>query len=126
MSALRDRVLGALEAVKDPCSVATRRPMSIVDLGLLVGLEIDEQAGAVSIVLRPTTLGCVLMGSIMQASEEQARAVEGVHEVQVRLDLEAEWDPGSMSPRAAERLAAARADARRRLSLQPYSRAGRA
>ena len=112
---LHDEVLAALDRINDPCSVATRRPLSIVELGLLAELAVGP-GGGVRVVLRATSPSCVLIGSIMEAAETRVRAVPGVRDVVVELEVGSEWSPERMTPAGAAKLDAARRDARRALT----------
>jgi metal-sulfur cluster biosynthetic enzyme len=109
---LRDAVMDALDGVLDPCSVATRRPLSIVELGLLVDLSVGAD-GDVRVVLRATSPSCVLIASIMEAAETRIRAVPGVGAVAIELDVTSDWTPERMTSGGAEKLEAARREARR-------------
>jgi metal-sulfur cluster biosynthetic enzyme len=120
---LADRVLAAVRTIEDPCSIATRHPVDIVDLGLLVDLGIED-GGDVRVTLRPTSGSCTLIGSIMQAVQEQVSAVDGVHDVNVELDLHSMWTPDEMTESGKQRLAAARAKRiaeLRALGVRPYA-----
>jgi metal-sulfur cluster biosynthetic enzyme len=111
MSTLDADVLAALDGIHDPCSVATRRPLSIVELGLLVDLTVGPFRD-VRVVLRATSPSCVLIGSIMEAAETRVRAVPGVRDVAIELDLSGDWSPEHITPAAAAKLDAARQGAR--------------
>jgi metal-sulfur cluster biosynthetic enzyme len=108
---LREAVMRALHGVLDPCSVATRRPMSIVDLGLLVDLAVGPE-GDVRVVLRATSPSCVLIGSIMEAAETRVGAIPGVASVSIALDVTSDWTPERMTADGAASLEAARRRAR--------------
>jgi metal-sulfur cluster biosynthetic enzyme len=88
----------ALSAVYDPCSVAAGRPVSIVDLGLLVSADLDDE-GELTIVLCTTFPGCTMAPHFTRAAEEQAREIPGVRSVRVRVDPEHTWTPSAASTR---------------------------
>ncbi|MFT4083202.1 MAG: iron-sulfur cluster assembly protein [Nocardioides sp.] len=114
---LQDDVLATLDGIHDPCSIATRRPLSIVELGLLVDLTVSPDNEA-RVVLRATSPSCVLIGSIMGAVEERVRAVPGVRNVVVELDVSSDWYPERMTPAGAAKLEIARHQARRSGTLR--------
>jgi metal-sulfur cluster biosynthetic enzyme len=114
-TALADAVLDALDSVSDPCSIATRRPLSIVELGLLVDLDVGDE-GDVRVTLRATSPSCMLIGSIMQAAEERIAAVGGVRGVEIELDPSSDWTPDRMTSAGRAKLESARARAARRLA----------
>jgi metal-sulfur cluster biosynthetic enzyme len=115
MVTLVDRVLAALDAVQDPCSVATRRPLSILELGLLVDLTVGPH-GDVRVTLRATSPSCVLIGSIMEAAETRVRAIPGVRDVQIDLDPSSEWTPEEITAAGSAKLEIARDQARRAMA----------
>lgn len=105
---LEQRAWSALETVLDPCSVATRSPLNIVDMGLVRRLSADE-GGNVRVQVCPTAPSCILIASIAEAAEKAIRAVEGIGEVTVTLDSEFFWTPEAMSERGTALVAAHRA-----------------
>jgi metal-sulfur cluster biosynthetic enzyme len=117
---LEGRVRAALDDVKDPCSVATRRPLGIVEMGLLAGLEASA-GGEIRIALRVTGPSCMLIGSIMRAAEERVLAIEGVRDVQIEIDANTVWTPDLMSERGREKLEAARAQTRDQLRRRAHA-----
>jgi metal-sulfur cluster biosynthetic enzyme len=112
--ALEQAVLEALDGVQDPCSIATRRPLSIVEMGLIHALDVTDE-GDVRLVLRATSPSCVLIASILEAADERIRAVYGVRAVRAEVDASADWEPDLMSAGGKAKLAAARAHDRREL-----------
>src|SRR5664279_3650732 len=94
--ALEQEAWEALERVFDPCSVATRSPLSIVDMGLVRDVIVDEDAN-VSVSICPTSPSCMLMASITEGAENEIRKIEAVSEVSVSIDAEFFWTPEAMS-----------------------------
>jgi metal-sulfur cluster biosynthetic enzyme len=82
---LERRVWQALYSVQDP-----EMPVSIVDLGLIYGVEVDEAAGTARIQMTLTYTGCpardMLLGEVKRAVED----VAGIDEAAVTLV----WSPG--------------------------------
>lgn len=119
---LRERILGHLDEVKDPCSVATGEPMGLAEMGLVRSLDISDD-GAVSVVLRLTSPFCEMIGFLTSESEAKIASLAGVASVTVQSDSGFDWSPEDMAPhrqlRREERLAAVRNDvaAHRRLPL---------
>jgi metal-sulfur cluster biosynthetic enzyme len=105
---LEERAWSALDGVLDPCSVATRSPLNIVDMGLVRRLSADE-AGNVRVEISPTAPSCILIASIAEAAEKAIRAVDGVAKVTVSLDSDFFWTPDAMTERGAALLAQYRA-----------------
>jgi len=65
--------------------------MSVVDLGLIYGVEID--AGRVRITMTLTTPGCPLHDSMAEWVRQVVRRVPGVEEVEVVITFEPPWTP---------------------------------
>ena len=76
------RLWMALRDVEDP-----EIPISVVGMGLIVGLEFDD--GIVDLKLTFTAMGCPAMEFIQDDIREAVEAVEGVDEVAI----EVVWDP---------------------------------
>ena len=76
MTASRVDVERALADVLDP-----EYPVSLVDLGLIRGIEIDEGTARVSIAY--CSLGCPCIALIEQDVEERLLQVDGVEHVEV-------------------------------------------
>jgi len=77
------RVWQALYRVEDP-----EMPVSIVDLGLIYGVAVDEGAAAVEMTL--TYTGCPARDMLISEVTRAVRDVEGVEEV----DVAVVWSPG--------------------------------
>ena len=93
----------ALERVYDPCSVATRRPLNIVDMGLVRSVDTDEE-GNVAVSICPTSPSCMLMASITEGAERELRSVEGVAAVSVTIDAGFFWTPEAMTAKGVAEL----------------------
>lgn len=113
MSMIREQ----LDQVIDPCSVSAGTPLSIVEMGMVTGCEIDA-GGHVDIRLRLSSPGC-LMGGLMFAPDIEHRLgqLDGVTGVSIGLDDPHTWSEDEITPEGRARLAAARADGRTRLRL---------
>ena len=97
---LLDAVRAAVCAVDDP----ELPGVSIVELGLLERLVVDD--GAVTIGLIPTFSGCPALSVIAERVEEAAVTVEGVRTVAVTFLDSPAWSVERISGAARERLAA--------------------
>lgn len=108
-------VRAALDEILDPCSVAAGRPLGLVEMGLVQDLRIDQD-GTVSILLRMTFPGCMMMPNLAGAAEERTARIPGVSTVEVDIDTAMTWTPAAMVPRTSSSPApSARVD----LSLGP-------
>lgn len=97
--ALREKVLGCLDDVKDPCSVASSNPLGLVEMGLVRAVEISP-TGDVSICLRLTSPFCEMIGFFKNEAIDKIRGLPGVGDVSVQSDSGFDWSPDAMSPRA--------------------------
>jgi metal-sulfur cluster biosynthetic enzyme len=91
----RDRILDALRNVHDP-----ELGINIVDLGLVYGVDIDEDAGTVHITYTLTTMGCPI-GPLIEAQMQQMLAgFTGIRETSAEMVLRPPWSPDMMSEEA--------------------------
>lgn len=81
---LEREVWNALYGVEDP-----EMPISVVDLGLIYGLEIDD--GHVTIDMTLTYSGCPARELILDDVEAAAESVDGVDDAAVRLVWSPNW-----------------------------------
>jgi metal-sulfur cluster biosynthetic enzyme len=75
-----EAVYEALGTVKDPCMGAAGLDLSIVDLGLVYGVEVDE-GGAVNVEMTFTEIGCVFTHVIGSGVYDAVGALPGVESV---------------------------------------------
>jgi metal-sulfur cluster biosynthetic enzyme len=74
-------VYRALDAVKDPCMGAAGLDLSIVDLGLIYGVEV--KGGAVNVEITFTEIGCIFTHVIGCGVHDAVGALAGVESVQI-------------------------------------------
>ena len=72
----------ALDRVKDPCMKAAGLDLSILDLGLVYGVEVHE-GGSVRIDMTLTEVGCIFTHRVFGDVYEAVEALPGVTEVEV-------------------------------------------
>lgn len=82
-SLLEHEVIEAIQTVYDP-----EIPVNVYDLGLIYGVEIDDQA-RVHVSMTLTSPACPVAGTLPLEVENAVRAVPGVREACVELV----WDP---------------------------------
>jgi ring-1,2-phenylacetyl-CoA epoxidase subunit PaaD len=75
-----------LQAVKDP-EIPT---ISLVDLGVVRGVEVDEATGKVLVHLTPTFAGCPAM-DYMKRDVERTLLAHGVPGVEVEISMREAW-----------------------------------
>ena len=93
MNGLADRtaLLEALRDVEDP-----ELPVSVVDLGLIVGLE--AEAGCVYVKITFTAMGCPAMDMIVDDVRQRLLAEPGVERVEVEIVWDPIWTKERLSP----------------------------
>jgi metal-sulfur cluster biosynthetic enzyme len=87
-SATPESVLDALREVIDP-----ELDISIVDLGLVRGIEVQEDTGRVKVTMTLTSPTCPLGPEIVAATRSAANRTVGVSDTQVELVWSPLWDP---------------------------------
>ena len=88
-----EQVVAALRTVYDP-----EIPVSIYDLGMIYGIEIENSAVHVRMTL--TTPACPVAGILPMQVEACVKALEGVSEAKVELVWDPPWTPDKMSEAA--------------------------
>jgi metal-sulfur cluster biosynthetic enzyme len=86
VSITREQVTAALRDVFDP-----ELGMSIVDLGLIYGVQID--GGRVQVTMTLTAPGCPLHGSMAEWVRQAVERIPGVDGVEVVVTFEPPWTP---------------------------------
>lgn len=99
-SRLEARVNGRLDEVLDPCSTFTDRPQSIVDLGLVDGVSIDN--GEVTVDLLPTNQLCMYIPHMTEEIETRVGELPSVDSVTVETVADKIWTRDRMTTEAAD------------------------
>ena len=90
---LYDSVVEACRTVFDP-----EIPVNIYDLGLIYGIDIDDDHAVVTMTL--TTPNCPVAESMPAEVEIRTGSVPGVGSAEVNLVFDPPWDPNKMSDEA--------------------------
>lgn len=90
----KKEVMEKLKSIPDP-----ELGISIVDLGLIYGVEIDKQ-GKVTVKMTLTTVGCPLFSLIAEPVKAAVRELSEVKVVEVDLTFDPPWSPEKMSEEA--------------------------
>jgi metal-sulfur cluster biosynthetic enzyme len=84
-------IRAALSTVFDPCSVAAGRPLSILDMGLVPGWELD---GTTLRVRFAVTNGlCTMAPHFVEAARAALMALPGIDAVESSIDASFNWSP---------------------------------
>jgi FeS assembly SUF system protein len=89
-----DAIIERLRGIFDP-----EIPVNIYDLGLIYGVEVDDNGEAV-VSMTLTTPHCPVAESMPAEVEIQVGSVPGVSHAEVTLVWDPPWDPGKMSDEA--------------------------
>jgi probable FeS assembly SUF system protein SufT len=82
-------------------------PVNIVDLGLVYGMELSEQADGghkVDVKMTLTAQGCGMGATIAMDAREKILTIVGITEANVDLVWDPPWNPQMISPEGRERL----------------------
>lgn len=74
--------------------------ISVWDLGLIYGIDIDKTKELVTIIMTLTTIGCPLFSLISEPIKNQIGKLNGVKKVEVDLTFEPPWTMDRMSDEA--------------------------
>jgi FeS assembly SUF system protein len=91
---LYEEVIAALKDIFDP-----EIPVNIYDLGLIYGVEVDDNNGVV-VTMTLTTPHCPVAESMPGEVELRVSSVPGVRDAEVNLVWDPPWDPAKMSDEA--------------------------
>ena len=93
-SDLQAAVIEALREIYDP-----EIPVNIYDLGLIYGVEVDDQCDA-TITMTLTTPHCPVAETMPGEVELRVTSVPGIRDAEVNLVWEPAWGPHKMSDEA--------------------------
>ena len=88
----REEVMEAIKPVSDP-----EMGFSVVDLGLIYDVELDEENKSVVVKMTLTSPACPVGPQIMGAVHTQCLDLEEVEDVDVQLVWTPLWDPTKMA-----------------------------
>ncbi len=88
------KVLSALKQCMDP-----EIPLSVVDLGLIYGIDIDDNNN-VNIRMTMTTPGCPLHNTLVRDVKNALSKVEEIGDINVEIVWDPPWTPERMSAEA--------------------------
>jgi len=91
---LYEAVISALTAIYDP-----EIPVHIYDLGLIYGVEVDDESD-VTVTMTRTTPHCPVAETMPGEVELRAASVPGVRDAEVNLVWDPPWGPDKMTDEA--------------------------
>jgi metal-sulfur cluster biosynthetic enzyme len=95
-----EAIIGALDNRCDPC--CRERRISVVDMGLIESIEIDNRSVEIEMVL--TTGWCPFASRLLEIVTEEVEALPTVDNVHVDVVWDPTWTPERMSESAREKL----------------------
>ena len=98
-----EQVLEVLQTCYDPC--CKERSVSVVELGLIQGVKVDENGHDVRIELLLTSGWCPFSTHLLQMIDQNVREIEGVGEVDTEIVWNTVWTPERMTASARQKLA---------------------
>ena len=99
-SASREAVIQALDECYDPC--CRDRRISVVDMGLIENIEIQDQDVRIEMVL--TTGWCPFAARLLEMVKEEVGSLPAVNAVDIEIVWAPTWTPERMSDEAREKL----------------------
>lgn len=97
---LKGQIREQLDEVLDPCSTFTEKPQSIVDLGLVDGISIDD--GDVTVDLFPTNQLCMYIPHMTEDIENRIGEIPEVDSITVETVADKVWTQDRMTEEAYE------------------------
>jgi metal-sulfur cluster biosynthetic enzyme len=109
---LEQRILAAIDAVQDPCSLAQNVPVGLTEMGLVSAVEVAEPGADgrrdVALTLRVTAPGCMYVPFMDRSIKAAVGELEGVGEITTDWDPDADWSPADIAAPAQARIAESR------------------
>jgi len=102
-----EAVYEALDTVKDPCMVAGGHDLSVLDLGLVYGVEVQGD-GRVRVDMTLTEVGCIFTHRVFGEVYDAVEALPGAEEVEVVPRWSPVWTPERLNPKARRALEGSR------------------
>lgn len=91
---LDEDIRSILDTVYDPCSVAAGRPMSVLDMGLVLGWDLDGKHLSVRFCV--TSASCSMAPHFTEAAKQELLKLGGIECVDVIIDTDHLWLPDQM------------------------------
>lgn len=93
---LDESVRAVLSRIHDPCSVAAGRPLSLIDMGLVLGWALDAE-GVLRVRFCVTFPGCTMAPHFLEAAARDLAVLPGVRRVETAVDAGLAWGPERMT-----------------------------
>lgn len=94
-----EKIIKQLKKVIDP-----ELDISIVDLGLIYNITIDQKNSKIEIDMTLTTQGCPLIQDFQREVKKVIKEIDAAYKVKVNLVWEPAWSPDRMSDKVKKEL----------------------
>lgn len=101
MSINKDKIFEQLDEIIDPCSAANGTHLSVVDMGLIEGIDIQNQKVVIKMLL--TSPMCTQIPYFIEEVRNNIGTLEEVDNVRLKTDQGFQWHEGLMNDKARER-----------------------
>jgi metal-sulfur cluster biosynthetic enzyme len=92
---LHDRIRRTLNTIHDPCSIASGRPTGLVDMGLVLGWQVQDRT--LSVRFAVTFAGCTMAPHFTEAARAALSAFDEFDRVETMVDTAHIWErPASL------------------------------
>jgi metal-sulfur cluster biosynthetic enzyme len=91
-----EAIRAVLGRIHDPCSIAAGRPVSVLDMGLVRGWDVDAD-GVLTVTFCVTFAGCTMAPHFAQAAADDLAKLPGVARVETVIDTDFLWEPAMMA-----------------------------
>jgi len=98
-----EEVISRLHEITDPCSAATRVPLSIVEMGMVENVGLAP--GKVTIAFRMTSPLCHALPYFQMEVERVLAGIPGIEDIACTFDHGGNWHPDNITPGAQLKLA---------------------
>ncbi len=90
-----DQIRDVLRRIYDPCSVAAGRSVSLLDMGLVRGWELQD--GTLKVVFCVTFAGCTMAPHFTEAAALDLLTIASIDHVETIVDTDFIWTPDMMT-----------------------------
>jgi metal-sulfur cluster biosynthetic enzyme len=111
----QEDVVSRLHEIIDPCSAATKVPLSIVEMGMVENVELTS--GNVVVALRMTSPLCHALPYFQIEIERVLGSIPGIVGIKCTFDHGGNWQPDNMTVGAQRKLADRREFVRNRAGV---------
>lgn len=99
-----EHVREELAGILDPCSISAGAPLSIIDMGLVLDVDVSLP-GIIKVNLRLTSPGCLFGVTVFEPEiKRRLSALRGATKVEVDIHNDGLWTESDITPRGRQKL----------------------